>query len=180
MTHVVSVQQTQVVAVSDTEIEVITVGTQGPAGVGVPAGGTTRQALVKASDANYDVEWGEATESERIQQVQVLGESASAYRMVYADLDGKVYLASSDDVLTAKSIRGISIQAGSEDDEVIVVSEGEVTNSSWNWSGNQNLYLGVGGVISNTRPITGYLVRVGYSVAPDKMYVRIGSVILLN
>lgn len=34
-----------------------TVGTQGPAGVGVPTGGTTGQALVKLSGANYDTGW---------------------------------------------------------------------------------------------------------------------------
>jgi hypothetical protein len=32
--------------------------TRGPAGVGVPAGGTSGQVMVKASDADYDMEWG--------------------------------------------------------------------------------------------------------------------------
>ena len=34
-------------------------GPQGPAGVGVPAGGTTGQVLVKRSNTNYDTEWGD-------------------------------------------------------------------------------------------------------------------------
>lgn len=33
------------------------IGPPGPAGVGVPLGGTTGQVLAKASDANYDTEW---------------------------------------------------------------------------------------------------------------------------
>jgi len=52
------------VTVGDTDITVtltITdgVGPQGPAGIGVPVGGTTGQALVKASNDNYDTEWSD-------------------------------------------------------------------------------------------------------------------------
>jgi len=36
----------------------ITAGAVGPAGVGVPVGGATGQALIKASAANYDTAWG--------------------------------------------------------------------------------------------------------------------------
>ena len=48
------------VVINENQIEVITVGMQGPPGVdgqGVPTGGTTGQALIKASDENYDAEW---------------------------------------------------------------------------------------------------------------------------
>jgi hypothetical protein len=34
-----------------------TVGPEGPAGPGVPAGGATRDMLVKSSGANYDTKW---------------------------------------------------------------------------------------------------------------------------
>jgi hypothetical protein len=40
-----------------TEVILESASAPGPAGVGVPAGGTTGQALVKASDADYDTEW---------------------------------------------------------------------------------------------------------------------------
>lgn len=36
-------------------------GPQGPAGVGVPTGGTTGQVLVKKSNSNYDTEWKDAS-----------------------------------------------------------------------------------------------------------------------
>lgn len=38
-------------------------GATGPAGTGVPAGGTTDQVLVKASDTDYDTEWADAGQS---------------------------------------------------------------------------------------------------------------------
>jgi hypothetical protein len=40
-----------------TEVILESASTPGPAGVGVPSGGTTGQALVKASNADYDTEW---------------------------------------------------------------------------------------------------------------------------
>ncbi len=109
-----------------------------------------------------------------------LGETASAYRIVYAGLDGFIYLASNDDVLTSESVRGITIQAGNEGDYVNVIALGEVENSSWNWSGNQNLYLGVDGVVTNVAPVSGYSLRVGYSIEPQKMFMSIGPVIFLT
>lgn len=45
------------------EIDVIVVGEQGPAGPGVPAGGTTGQFLKKNSDANFDADWTDSTAS---------------------------------------------------------------------------------------------------------------------
>lgn len=40
-----------------TEVILESASTPGPPGVGVPAGGTTGQSLVKASDTDYDTEW---------------------------------------------------------------------------------------------------------------------------
>lgn len=187
---IAQVQTTQVVTVGENTIEivtvgnniidVVTVGSQGPAGFGVPAGGTTGQSLIKLSDADYNVGWGNDADAESLRQLVILGESVSAYRVLYADIDGKSYLASSDDVLTAQTIRGITIQSGDEDDTVTVISEGEITNNSWNWSGNQSLFLGVGGVITATKPVTGYAVRIGYATSPDTMFISIGPVIILN
>lgn len=185
----VTIVQNQVVVIGQNELEVtimeskpmvIEVGTQGAPGVGVPTGGLEGQILEKASDANFDMRWADAPAVGNLSDYLVLGETTSAYRMVYADLDGKVYKASADDVLTASSVRGITVQAGDTDDEVLVVSEGEVENSSWNWSGNQNLYLGIDGVVTNTPPDSGYFLRVGYSVAPQKMFVTIGQSVLLT
>jgi hypothetical protein len=180
MTQVVSIKETQVVAVSETRIQVLSVGAQGAAGVGIPAGGTTGQALVKTSDENFATGWAAVTAvAALLQQDLTLGETVSAYRMVYADLDGKIYAASSDDVLTAQAVRGITTQAGDEDDAVNVVLTGEVTNGGWAWTGNQDLFLGVDGIVTNVPPTSGFSLRVGYSVTATKMVVDIGGVIIL-
>lgn len=190
-TQVLAINQTQVLAIGENaaeivtvesqNINVITVGAQGAAGHGIPAGGTTGQALVKSSNANYAVEWADsvASNAARLQQIQTLGETTSAYRIVYADIDGKVYVASSDDTVTAQSVRGITTQAGDADDTVNVLFAGEVTNGSWNWSSNQNLYLGASGAVTNIAPTAGVSLRVGYAVSADTMCVDIGELIIL-
>ena len=46
---------------SSTEVvKIASVGPQGPAGQGVPVGGTTGQVLLKASGTDYDTEWAAA------------------------------------------------------------------------------------------------------------------------
>lgn len=54
----------------------ITVETPGPAGVGVPAGGTTGQVLAKNSNTDYDTTWvtgGGLTEEDLIAYALIFG-----------------------------------------------------------------------------------------------------------
>lgn len=56
-------ETTQAVTVSGAvvSVEIATAGAQGPAGQGVPSGGTTGQILTKASGTDYDTAWQDAT-----------------------------------------------------------------------------------------------------------------------
>lgn len=53
------VQRTQriIVDMASASASVINAGPQGPAGISMPAGGTTGQILAKVSDDDYDVAW---------------------------------------------------------------------------------------------------------------------------
>jgi len=44
-------------------VSISAVGTPGPAGPGVPVGGTTGQSLIKTSNADYATTWGNPTAS---------------------------------------------------------------------------------------------------------------------
>lgn len=67
MTSVVETETTRTVVVENTVTGVVEVtaagpaGAQGPAGLGLPEGGTTGQVLVKKSNTNYDTEWSTST-----------------------------------------------------------------------------------------------------------------------
>jgi hypothetical protein len=51
------IEKTQVVTIDNNTIQVVTVGTQGAAGVGVPSGGEAGQVLAKVDAENYNTEW---------------------------------------------------------------------------------------------------------------------------
>ena len=46
---------------ADISVIEVSIGPPGPAGVGVPAGGTTGQVIAKASSEDYDTVWVEQT-----------------------------------------------------------------------------------------------------------------------
>lgn len=53
------ISRTQIIVVDpySSAVSVINAGPAGPAGVAMPAGGTTGQVLAKLSDDDYDVGW---------------------------------------------------------------------------------------------------------------------------
>ena len=55
--QVTVIEQYQVTVTGDGTATVISAGVQGPAGVGVPTGGTSGQVLAKNSGTNYDTGW---------------------------------------------------------------------------------------------------------------------------
>ena len=57
MSEIISTTLTQVIATDSQNIQIITQGTQGPAGQGLPTGGSTGQYLRKNSASNFDYAW---------------------------------------------------------------------------------------------------------------------------
>lgn len=62
MSDTISITEDKViVSVDETHVDVVTVGTQGPAGVGLPSGGMINQVLAKASNTSGDAHWVDQT-----------------------------------------------------------------------------------------------------------------------
>ena len=76
---VIDQQDTQIVlaAPPETQINVAVPGTQGPAGEGVPQGGTANQVLFKQSGTDYDTAWSEIT-SAMIGDLEIVNADVSA------------------------------------------------------------------------------------------------------
>ena len=82
-------------------------GPKGDPGVGVPAGGTTGQALVKASDADYDTTWSTISGG---------GTASNSFETISISTGGSVVADSSTDTLTFVPSGGITITADSATD----------------------------------------------------------------
>lgn len=59
VTNQVVINSSDIVVVTEQIINVVTAGAQGPQGVGLIAGGTAAQKLVKQSATNYDAAWAD-------------------------------------------------------------------------------------------------------------------------
>ncbi len=71
-------------------------------------------------------------------------------------------------------IAGISLGAAILGDSVVVQISGEITDGSWTWTPNSPIYLGTGGLITQTIPTTGFLLQLGIALSATIISVKIG------
>ena len=60
-----------------------------------------------------------------------------------------------------------------------LITSGIFTEPSWTWVPDSTLFVGVGGVLTQTPPSTGYMHVVGYAVSPTTVVVSIQQPILI-
>ena len=153
-------------------------GAQGLPGVGIPIGGLTGQALVKASDDNYDTEWATIRSSNIVAEA---GQTISALKLVYNDSETNTILYADKDLpASAYSLLGVTTQAGASGDDINVLTAGEMEDVVWNWDmdANVNLFLGANGAIVQGAPTGAVIVRIGFAVSSTKIMVRISDLII--
>jgi hypothetical protein len=100
---------------------------------------------------------------------RVAGEALGGQRVVYVDADNKAYYASPDDA-EAGLIVGVTTAAAAQGAAVQIRTEGEIVESSWNWT-SAPIWLGANGLLTQTPPTSGVLYRVGIPLGPQAMRV---------
>ena len=83
-------------------------------------------------------------------------------------------LADPDD---SRVVLGITRQAGSLGDPILVQTSGPLTNGGWSWAEGP-VYSGDGGVLTQTAPSTGWIVCVGIATSATTIDVRVSRPIL--
>lgn len=154
--HTVLVEEIQILAeqadssVLTEEVEVVEVvaeGLQGPPGPPGPGGVTTHTLTAGA----------------------ILG----GLRVVLSGASGAVH-ASADNADHAARVIGITLGAATTGNPVTVQATGRITELSWTWTPDDDIYLGLNGVLTQTIPPTAaFAQRVGYAVTPTSMWVDI-------
>lgn len=84
------------------------------------------------------------------------------------------------DYLTQPSVIGISANAATTSNSVKVYVAGLLSDNSWNWIINRQVFLGANGILTQTPPISGYLVSVGTAVSTKAFNIVINNPILLT
>jgi hypothetical protein len=110
----------------------------------------------------------------------VAGEPISALKLVYASLDGKVYVANNTATFDEALVMGVAINAAAlAGDTVTIVLSGVLQDASWSWAANELLFLNSLGTITNVIPASGHRSKVGKALMSDKILIEIEEPIIL-
>ena len=150
---VVSTENTSVVATEETSTSVVAAGQQGPEG---PPGQSDTLASF------------------------IAGQNLSGHRMVVLENHQAVY-ASNDDLSHAQRVVGLTTGAALTGDMVTVMRSRELQEPSWSWVVGEAIYLGSGGALLQSPPVSPALFSlcVGFATATDRMYISVGTPIIL-
>lgn len=140
------------IIVKETEIKVIEVLAQGPAGVQGPPG-----------EAGGD--------TGRVTQIYTAGTDLGGHRVVYAH-NGFARYASADNADTACEIVGITTHAAAPYADIQVLTAGPIEDVSFSWDVTKPIFLGLNGLLTQTVDMAWQFIRiVGYPTGTASMMV---------
>jgi hypothetical protein len=101
------------------------------------------------------------------------GEALGGHRGVIVGNDNRLYYADQSNLTHFNRVLGITTGAAGEDDPAIVRVGGIMAEPTWNWDLARFIYLGTNGLLTQTAPVTGFLLEIGWPVSPTSMMVHI-------
>lgn len=115
------------------------------------------------------------------QNLFIAGENLSGHRMVLVNTSHEAIYASNDNLAHADSVFGLTTNAALTGNAVEVVREKEVQEPSWSWVVGGAIYLGANGALIQSAPVSPalFLLCVGFATATDRMFVSVGTPIIL-
>lgn len=174
---VVVVADTPIVGVTETAREVVDL--ESPVFVTVDTK-TQEQVVVSAGEQGPQGVPGVDSDATGLLKKQyTAGATLSGHRVVKMGGDGRVVYADQSTLYDADILLGVTLNAANEDDPVVVHLFGEAEEVSWSWTIHGSIYLGVNGLLTQTAPTSGALVRVGHATGTDSMFVDIDNPIYL-
>lgn len=125
---------------------------------------------------------GEKGDSGKIETF-ICGETGGigGHRVVYLDNANRlIKYASNDNLNSVKKIVGITTQASTFENEQNVITSGELSDPSFNFTNiNEPIYLGTNGLITQNYPSCTCII-LGFALSLNKMYVNIQQLIILS
>lgn len=99
-------------------------------------------------------------------------------RAVYLAADGLRY-ADPADVDNADAVLGITTHSAAVGQGVLVQTAGEITDVAFAWTPREPMYLGAAGTMTQTSPVAGVHVELGFALTAGAAFIRIQRAIYL-
>jgi len=152
---VITTDSPQVVVERVDEIQVVSVGEPGPRGATGPAGSGVNTITRPAATA--------------------LG----GHRVVIINASGKAAYADKSQPTHVYAILGVTTGAAEQDADVEVQTFGEMQEPSFNWTLNQEIFLGANGQMTQTPPSSGFQRVIGFPLATDTLFIDLNTPVVL-
>jgi len=110
----------------------------------------------------------------------ICGEAIGGSRVVVYGSDSKMHYADCQDLTHANKILGITLQAGVADEVIILQAFGQISDSSWTWDVTKAIWLGSNGLLTQTIPSSGFIIKIGEPSSQTSFIVRIKMPIVLQ
>ena len=107
------------------------------------------------------------------------GVPISALQAVYYTSPTEVAIADSTVELESR-VAGIALNAANPGDSLTILTEGIHTDPFWSWTPQEPIFLGPSGTLTQTAPITGFRIPVGYAIDATSLDINIQESIDLN
>lgn len=108
------------------------------------------------------------------------GEAIGGHRAVILDADGLAFYASQDDPTHMGSVAGVSQGAVVLNDAVSIMAKGRLIEPTWAWTPYLPIFLGLNGLLTQTPPVTGFLLVLGSALDATTMLVNPSSPIVIT
>jgi len=116
-----------------------------------------------------------------INQTYLATQATGGHRLVRTDGLGNIVYANCDDQPSIQNVLGMTQNAANIGDVLSVVRLGEVEESSWNWTPELPVYLGLDGVPTQTLPGEAtFGLIVGFPLTPTKLFICVREPIVFN
>ncbi|HIA67108.1 TPA: hypothetical protein EYN98_13820 [Candidatus Poribacteria bacterium] len=115
-----------------------------------------------------------------ITKTYISGEAIGGYKAVKLDTDGLLYLADNDTIGDISKVVGISTSAGGVGASIQVLEFGFKANSSLNGFSPGSVFVGNSGTLTQTRPLTGFVKKLGFVPQSGEIHVNPAQSICLS
>lgn len=125
---------------------------------------------------------GTVTEAEQAKRLIITRKASgtlSAMRLVRPLNSTHVMYATNNDSLEAAEVLGVTLTAATDNQDVEILIFGALSDASFNFTVNTQLYLGLGGSITDAAPIAGYSLEIGRALGGTDIFLDRKNIVTL-